>query len=78
MSYDVNQEKSLKEVLEEILQRLDIIEMKISGKVVQPIVSTNPACSNTATCDKCGISFGGNSIYQCNWTECPMNTRIIS
>lgn len=76
MSYDVNQEKSLKEMLEEVLQRLDNIEMKING--VQPVYPIPTMDLNSKKCSKCGMIWKGVMGYVCPSQDCPVQVKVGS
>lgn len=69
----LNQEKSLKEMLEEVLQRLDVIEMKISS--VPPVYPTPVMDLNSRKCSKCGMIWKGVMGYACPSQDCPVQSK---
>lgn len=67
-------EPTIKELFDEVLRRLDAIEMKITG--IQPIVPILPTTrENFTKCSKCGKIWSGVEGYVCGNHDCPVQVR---
>lgn len=69
---------STRELFDEVMRRLDAIEMKINR--IQPIVPTYPTnpYSNVTKCHKCGMEWKGVMGYVCSDMYCPVQVRTTS
>ena len=67
-----------RELFDEVLKRLDSIEMKINR--VQPIFPTPPAPPrlNSTVCSKCGMEWKGVMGYVCPRNDCPVQVKVTS
>jgi hypothetical protein len=69
---------SVKEMFEQVIKRLDDIEMKISQPspyIPSPIYQTPVTPITTINrCTKCGIDWSGSMGYVCTNTQCPMQS----
>lgn len=68
---------TIKEALEEILKKLDVLEMKINSiPPVQPVYPTTPVSPDPnywaqTICKKCGMNWSGAMGYVCASQDCP-------
>lgn len=72
---------SVKESLEKILEKLDILEMKINRiPPVQPVYPTTPVASyfGPTICSKCGMKWEGVMGYVCSSSDCPVQFKVTS
>jgi hypothetical protein len=70
-------QEQFKEKLEEILKKLDDIDMKINRIAsVQPVYPTYLGSPNT--CSKCGMLWEGVMSYYCSNSGCPVQTQVTS
>lgn len=69
---------STRELFDEVLKRLDSIEMKINR--VQQIYPTTPVRPrlNSTVCSKCGMEWKGVMGYACSDMNCPTQVRVTS
>lgn len=67
-----------RELFEEVLKRLDSIEMKINR--VQQIYPTTPVHPrlNSTVCSKCGMEWKGVMGYSCYLQDCPVQLKVTS
>jgi hypothetical protein len=74
-------EPTIKESLEKILEKLDIIEMKINRiPPVQPVYPTTPVKPffEPTICAKCGMRWEGVMGYNCFLSDCPVQLKVTS
>ena len=66
----------LQEQIDQVLKRLDDIEMKINR--VQPIFPTAPVPPrlNSTVCSKCGMEWKGVMGYVCSSQDCPVQVKV--
>ena len=75
-----------KKLFNEVMKRLDNIEMKINRiPVVQPVYPTTPPAPSLGTtiCAKCGMKWKGSMGYACLGyvcpsSDCPMQFKVTS
>lgn len=67
-----------RELFDEVLKRLDAIEMKINR--IQPIVPTSPVAPSLSptVCAKCGLKWDGAMGYVCASPDCPFQSKTTS
>ena len=71
-------EPSVKDLIDEIMKRLDNIEMKINSiPPVQPVYPTAPVPPhlNSTVCSKCGMEWKGVMGYVCSHNDCPTQLK---
>lgn len=76
-----DEEPTIKESLEKILEKLDIIEMKINRiPPVQPVYPTTPVKPffGPTICSKCGMKWEGVMGYVCPSYDCPVQPKVTS
>lgn len=73
-------ESSVKELLDEVLKRLETIEMKINRVTpVPPVYPINPdPLIEVTKCYKCGMEWKGVMGYVCSDMYCPVQVRTTS
>jgi hypothetical protein len=72
---------TVKEMFDEVMKRLDDIEMKINRILpVQPVYPTTPAKPSLGgvTCAKCGLRWEGAMAYSCFLSDCPVQIKVTS
>jgi hypothetical protein len=72
---------TMKELFDEVMKRLDNIEMKINRiPVVQPVYPTTPPAPSLGStiCVKCGMKWEGSMGYVCTSSDCPMQFKVTS
>jgi hypothetical protein len=70
-----------RELFDEIMKRLDNIEMKISRiSPVQPVYPTRPTAPSLGPtiCSKCGMKWEGIMGYNCYLIDCPVQPKVTS
>jgi hypothetical protein len=70
-----------KEMFDEVMKRLDNIEMKINRiPVVQPVYPTTPPAPSLGPtlCSKCGMKWEGVMGYVCPSNDCPVKLKVTS
>ena len=74
-------EPTMKELFDEVMKRLDNIEMKINRiPVVQPVYPTTPTAPSLGPtiCVKCGMKWEGAMGYVCPSSDCPIQFKVTS
>jgi ribosomal protein L37E len=67
---------STRELFDEVIRRLDVIEMKIRS--IPPVYPT-PSLEmneNMRECSKCGMVWKGVMGYVCSNTQCPVQPKV--
>lgn len=65
---------STRELFDEVLRRLDVIEMKIRS--ISPVYPTPPVDLSSTRCSKCGMEWKGVMGYVCPSTDCPVQPKV--
>lgn len=79
--YGCAAEPTIKELFDEVMKRLDDIEMKINRiPQVQPVYPTTPVTPSfgTTICSRCGMKWEGAMGYVCPDTYCPVQLKVTS
>ena len=61
-------------MFDEVLKRLDDIEMKIRS--VPPVYPTPTMDLNSKKCSKCGMEWKGVMGYVCPSQDCPVQVKV--
>lgn len=65
---------STRELFDEVIRRLDVIEMKIRS--IPPVYPTPSLEMNETKCSKCGMVWKGVMGYVCSHTQCPVQPKV--
>jgi hypothetical protein len=74
-------EPTMKELFDEVMKRLDDIDMKINRiPQVHPLYPTTPAAPSLGTtiCVKCGMKWEFAMGYVCASSDCPVQFKVTS
>jgi hypothetical protein len=74
-------EPTTKELFDEVMKRLDDIDMKINRIAsVQPVYPTTqfPPSLVPTLCSKCGMKWEGVMGYVCSQSDCPAQLKVTS
>jgi hypothetical protein len=75
------EEPTVQDMFDEVIKRLDDIEMKINRiPPVQPVYPTTPTAPSLGPtiCSKCGMKWGGAMGYNCYLSDCPVQLKVTS
>ena len=64
---------SIKELFDEVIRRLDVIDMKIRS--IPPVYPTPTIDLNSKKCSKCGMVWTGVMGYVCPSQDCPVQLK---
>jgi len=74
-------EPTIRELFDELIRRLDAIEMKINRvQHIVPVVPSTPVTPSIGPtiCVKCGMKWEGVMGYICSNSHCPVQFRVSS